>query len=94
MAHWLKRPLNRFKLTFILEKYMTKKIKMPKDNLTKLSRRNPMHDHPLLRKGGAHRKTNKSKRRLDKVKVKKEWLPKNIFTTIYFSEAIHSEFKL
>ena len=63
---------------------MTKKIK----SLIKLSRRNPMHDHPLLSKGGAHCKTNKSKRCLDKVKIKKEWLPQNIFTAVYFGESI------
>jgi len=51
-----------------------------------ISRRNPMHNHPLLSKGGAHRKTNKSKRRLDKVKIKQEWLPQNLLATVYFGE--------
>ncbi|MEM7401425.1 MAG: hypothetical protein AAF304_05685 [Pseudomonadota bacterium] len=46
----------------------------------KLSRhRNLLHNHPMLRKGGVHQKCNKSKRRLDKVNMKKEWLPQNIF---------------
>ena len=59
---------------------MAIKTKLP----TKLSRqRNLLHDHPLLTKGGVHRKSNKSKRRIDKVKMKKEWLPQNIFLTVY-----------
>jgi hypothetical protein len=52
-------------------------------------RRNPLRNNPLLFKGGAHRKTNKSKRRMEKVKMKKEWLPENIFLQVYFGEAIH-----
>ncbi len=63
---------------------MAIKTKLP----TKLSRqRNLLHDHPLLTKGGVHRKSNKSKRRIDKVKMKKEWLPQNIFLTVYFGES-------
>jgi len=55
---------------------MASKTKLP----TKLSRqRNLLHDHPLLSKGGIHRKSYKSKRSIDKVKMKKEWLPQNIF---------------
>lgn len=54
----------------------------------KLSRRNPLHNHPLLFKGGVHRKTNKSKRRLEKVKMKKEWFPQSIFSLVYFGEGI------
>ena len=52
----------------------------------KLRRRNPLHNHPLLFKGSAHHKTNKSKRRMEKVKMKKEWLPQNIFSQVYFEE--------
>ena len=48
----------------------------------KLRRRNPLHNHPLLFKGGVHRKTNKSKRRLDKVKMKKEWLPQSVLSPV------------
>ena len=53
----------------------------------RMRQRNLLHDHPLLSKGGAHCKTYKSKRRLDKVKMKKEWLPQNIFPTVYFGES-------
>ena len=35
--------------------------------------RNPFHDHPLMRKGGIHEKTNKQKRKGVKQKWKKEW---------------------
>jgi len=66
---------------------MTSKTKSHKSVVAKLSRRNPLHDHPLLSKGGEHRKTNKSKRRLDKVKMKKEWLPQNIFLAVFFGES-------
>lgn len=35
--------------------------------------RNPYADHPLMQKGGRHEKSNKAKRRADKVAFKKEW---------------------
>lgn len=35
--------------------------------------RNPFHDHPLMRKGGVHDRTNKQKRKSDKQDWKKEW---------------------
>ena len=53
----------------------------------KLHKRNPLHNHPLLFKGGMHRKTNKSRRREERVMLKKEWLPQNIFSPVYFGEA-------
>ena len=34
-------------------------------------RRNPLHDHPLLKKGGTHNKTRKAERRNDHVKNSK-----------------------
>lgn len=61
---------------------------MPKTMVNKLSRRNPMHNHPLLAKGGMHRKTNKSKRSVVKLAIKKEWLPQSIFLKVYFGESI------
>ncbi|MFK7816506.1 MAG: hypothetical protein AB8B92_09225 [Gammaproteobacteria bacterium] len=67
---------------------MTNKNKFPKAKITKLSRRNLMHDHPLLSKGGLHQETHKSKRFLNKIKIKKEWLPQSIFSKLYFAEAI------
>ncbi len=41
----------------------------------KLRSRNPLHDHPLLSKGGAHQKASKAIRQRDKTSLKKEWLP-------------------
>lgn len=55
--------------------------------LAKVPMRNPLHNHPLLRKGGVHRKTNKSMRSKDKVNMKKEWLPQSVLQTVYFGEA-------
>ena len=60
-----------------------------KNSKMKLKRqRNFLYNHPLLRKCGAHQKSSKSKRRLENVKLKKEWLPQNMFKLIYFEEAI------
>ena len=64
-----------------MENIMKNKGKIP-EKITR--QRNLLHNHPLLGKGGAHSKSNKSIRRQDKVKIKKEWLPKNIFLTVYF----------
>ncbi len=35
--------------------------------------RNHLHNHPLLRKGGSHQQSTKSKRCSDKVNLKREW---------------------
>lgn len=35
--------------------------------------RNPLHGHPLLGKGGLHKKTHKAKRRNDKQALRKAW---------------------
>ena len=43
---------------------MNKRFEPPK-------RRNPLHDHPLLKKGGKHEKTRKAERRGQKVKTGK-----------------------
>jgi hypothetical protein len=46
----------------------------PKVKLPKVAKaRNPFHDHPLLRKGGVHERTEKAKRKQAKQKFKKEW---------------------
>jgi len=37
--------------------------------------RNLLHNHPLMKKGGVHEKTKKSKRHQDRVQLRKEWLP-------------------
>ena len=35
--------------------------------------RNPLHGHPLLRKGGVHKKSQKAKRRQEKQALRKAW---------------------
>lgn len=45
---------------------------MSKRNID-LKPRNPFHDHPLMRKGGTHEKTNKAKRKGEKQALRKEW---------------------
>lgn len=39
--------------------------------------RNPLHDHPLLHKGGAHGKTRKAERRQAKVHLRRELGPQS-----------------
>jgi hypothetical protein len=41
--------------------------------------RNILHDHPMLRKGGVHQKSNKALRRKDRQKLKKDWCPLIVF---------------
>ena len=48
---------------------MKMKIKVASTRL-----RNPFHDHPLMKKGGVHEKSDKTKRRIEKQKLKNgEW---------------------
>lgn len=42
-----------------------------KKTVTPPKRRNPLHDHPLLKKGSSHEKSRKAARRGDKVKTEK-----------------------
>lgn len=35
--------------------------------------RNPLHNHPLMRKGGVHKQSQKALRHQEKQKLKKEW---------------------
>lgn len=46
-------------------------VVMPK-KVTPPKRRNLLHDHPLLKKGGKHEKTRKAQRRQDKVSTSKK----------------------
>lgn len=45
---------------------MKMKLKKPKV-------RNPLHDHPLLKKGGVHEKSKKTLRRNARQQLRKEW---------------------
>lgn len=45
----------------------------------KTKARNPLHDHPLMRKGGVHEKSNKAKRKKARQEMKKEWFCSIVF---------------
>lgn len=49
---------------------MQKKVKIA---ITPATKRNPLHDHPLMKKGGVHKKTNKAMRKHSKQSMTKEW---------------------
>lgn len=66
---------------------MSKCKRAPNRKAIQLPRRNPLHNHPLLFKGAKHGKTNKAVRRKEKIAIKKEWLPQNIFLRVFFGEA-------
>ena len=46
---------------------------MAKKQVNTLRIRNPLFNHPLMKKGGVHNKSNKSKRQVNKNKLRKEW---------------------
>lgn len=35
--------------------------------------RNPLHDHPLMKRGGLHEKSSKAQRQQDKQSLKRQW---------------------
>ncbi len=51
--------------------------------------RNPTHNNPLMRKGGVHEKSRKTKRRIEKQKLKNEW-----GSLILFLNSVIKEFHL
>lgn len=61
-----------------------------KIKITVLKKRNPLHNNPLMRKGGVHEKTKKTKRRLDKQKLRNEWRSLIIFILSVIKES-HSK---
>lgn len=65
---------------------MAKKKHLPCKKMKALPTRNPLHNHPLLSKGGMHAKSNKAIRRKEHIAIKKEWLPQNIFSRVFFNE--------
>lgn len=44
-----------------------------------LKPRNPFNQHPLMRKGCVHQKSNKALRNLNKRSLKKEWPEQSLF---------------
>lgn len=54
-----------------------------KIKVTSTRLRNPFHDHPLMKKGGVHEKSDKTKRRIEKQKLKmKEWYEQSVCENI------------
>ena len=53
-----------------------------KRNREKPRLRNLLHDHPLMRKGGVHEKSNKAKRKQERQKFKKEWCCLMLFAKV------------
>lgn len=50
-----------------------------KNKLKHSKLRNPFHDHPLMKKGGVHEKSEKSKRHVMKQKLKQgEWYEQSV----------------
>jgi hypothetical protein len=52
--------------------------------------RNPFYSHPLMRKSGAHEKSNKAKRKGEKQKLKKEWGSLIVFIRVLLNNAIYT----
>ncbi len=50
---------------------MAKKRKSAPTLLTRW--RNPLHDHPLMKKGAVHEKGHKAERRQNKVRLMRQW---------------------
>lgn len=54
-----------------------------KTKVTSTRLRNPFHDHPLMKKGGVHEKSDKAKRRIEKQKLKNvEWYEQSVYQNI------------
>ena len=44
--------------------------------------RNLLHDHPMLRKGGVHDKSNKAKRRKERQGLRKAWFSLSAYSVL------------
>jgi len=52
--------------------------------IKRLKERNPLYDHPLMRKGGVHEKSDKTKRRIAKQKLKIcEWYEQSFHRILF-----------
>ncbi len=49
--------------------------------------RNPLHNHPLMQRGGVHEKTKKAQRQQDKQQLKKLWRYLNVSIDLLLSNA-------
>ncbi len=59
-----------------------------KTKVKKVKERNPLHDHPLLQKGGVHEKPKKALRKITKQQLKKEWFA----LILIFSSRMNSDY--
>jgi len=50
--------------------------------------RNTFHNHPLMRKGGVHEKSDKAKRKAAKQKLRKEWCCLMAFIQVLLNNSI------
>ena len=56
-----------------------------KEKMKHVKLRNPFHDHPLMKKGGVHERSDKTKRRIEKQKLKNgEWYEQSVYKNILF----------
>ncbi|MDH5355007.1 MAG: hypothetical protein OEY09_11240 [Gammaproteobacteria bacterium] len=49
--------------------------------------RNPLHDHPLMKRGGVHEKTKKAQRQQDKQQLKKLWRYLRVEIDLFLNKA-------
>ena len=65
----------------LLNKLKFRRKMMSKKKQTKQpqKQRNLLHDHPLLKKGGVHEKTEKADRQKNRISLRKEWFSQITF---------------
>jgi len=51
--------------------------------------RNPFYNHPLMRKGDVHEKSNKAKRKSEKQKFQKEWCCLSVMKQVFLNNSTH-----
>ena len=54
----------------------------------KQTTRNPLHDHPLMKRGGVHGKNNKAQRQQDRQALKKQWRYSQMVPGLFLANAI------
>ena len=60
-----------------------------------LEPRNALFNHPLMKKSHAHEKSNKAKRRAEKVRDSRDWYSQNSFIQTFLRISIHpTDFQL
>ena len=53
--------------------------------------RNPLHDHPLMKRGGVHEKSAKAQRQQDKQALKRLWRYSKTNLDLFLNNAIQSQ---